>query len=305
MTRRDRDVRLGYAGLLVGAGSFVAALVVTTTLVDVLPDLGAEKPVLAAQQRVLTGAQLRPEAPGPLSRRPAPEATDRAEGQPAAPVAQPGATPAEPVTQSVAQPVAQPAPSASGPRGPQGPAPSPPSTPPSTPPGNPGTPPGGGGEGPVSSLLDPVAAAVTQSLDELTGGLSQPAGATVVRVVDTLGEVADRPFGDQVEQLDQFKQVKQLDQFKQVEQVRGSAAEGLGHDAERLLVVPGHARARVGLVLVAVEARRGVDERDGDRLHRGGRERHRGAGPAVVVEAEDPLRAGSLRGGHGHRGHRP
>ncbi len=193
VTRRDRDLRLGYAGLLVGAGAFVGALVVTTTVVDVLPELGGEGPVLAAEQPVVTGAQLRPatnRAP-----RPAPRATDPVA---LAPAGTPTATTTQPTSQSATLPVAQqpppPAPQEpQEPRNPQGP--STPGTPPPASP--PGTQPGGGGDGPVSAVLNPIAGTAAQTLEGLTGGLSQPVGQGVVGVVGALGQIADGPLGGQ------------------------------------------------------------------------------------------------------------
>ena len=194
VTRRDRDLRLGYAGLVVGAGAFVGALVVTTTVVDVLPDLGGERPVLAAEQSMVPGAQLRPGAE--VGTRP-----DRAGdtvGRAASPAAaepqrstQPPQSSGQPVVQPAAAP-AQPAspPSGQGPRGPQGPQ-----GPQGPPPTSPAPPSGGGGDGPVSAVLNPAAGTAAQALDELTGGLSQPVGQGVVGVVGTLGAAADGPLG--------------------------------------------------------------------------------------------------------------
>lgn len=199
VTRRDRDLRLGYAGLLVGAGAFVGALVVTTTVVDVLPDLGGERPVLAAEQSMVPGAQLRPGA-GVGTR---PDRAGDTVGRTASPPSaaepqrstQPSQSSGQPVVQPVVQPAAAPAqpaspPSGQGPRGPQGPQ-----GPQGPPPTSPAPPSGGGGDGPVSAVLNPAAGTAAQALDELTGGLSQPVGQGVVGVVGTLGAAADGPLG--------------------------------------------------------------------------------------------------------------
>lgn len=192
VTRRDRDLRLGYAGLVVGAGAFVGALVVTTTVVDVLPELGGERPVLAAEQSVVPGAQLRPGAG--VGTRPdrAGDTVGRTVSPPAAAEPQRSTQPSRSSGQPVAQPAAAPAqpaspPSGQGPRGPQGPQ--------GPPPTSPAPPSGGGGDGPVSAVLNPAAGTAAQALDELTGGLSQPVGQGVVGVVGTLGEAADGPLG--------------------------------------------------------------------------------------------------------------
>lgn len=192
VTRRDRDLRLGYAGLAVGAGAFVGALVVTTTVVDVLPDLGGERPVLAAEQSMVPGAQLRPGAGvGPRPDR-AGDTVGRTVSPPSAAEPQRSTQPSQSSGQPVAQPAAAPAqpaspPSGQGPRGPQGPQ--------GPPPTSPAPPSGGGGDGPVSAVLNPAAGTAAQALDELTGGLSQPVGQGVVGVVGTLGEAADGPLG--------------------------------------------------------------------------------------------------------------
>lgn len=189
VTRRDRDLRLGYAGLVVGAGAFVGALVVTTTVVDVLPDLGGERPVLAAEQPMVPGAQLRPGAG--VGTRPDRDTVGRT-ASPAAAEPQRSTQPSQSSGQPVVQPAAAPAqpaspPSGQGPRGPQGPQ--------GPPPTSPAPPSGGGGDGPVSAVLNPAAGTAAQALDELTGGLSQPVGQGVVGVVGTLGEAADGPLG--------------------------------------------------------------------------------------------------------------
>lgn len=187
MTRRDRDVRLGYAGLAVGACAFVGALVVTTTVVDVLPDLIPERPVAAAEQRVVGGEQVRPLRGGTRG----------------APAGGGGSVSPAPVPASSEVPGSRgTAPSPTGPQSPQGPsAPPDPQSPQSpqspqgpTPSAPPPAPPEGGGDGPVSSLLGPVATGAAQTLDELSGGATRPVGQELVGVVGTLGETADGPL---------------------------------------------------------------------------------------------------------------
>lgn len=187
MTRRDRDVRLGYAGLAVGACAFVGALVVTTTVVDVLPDLGPERPVVAVEQRVVGGEQVRPLRGGTRG-------VLVGSGGSVAPAAASSGVPGSRGT----------APSSAGPRSPQDPSapvtpqtpqppqPQTPQTP--TPSAPPPAPPGGGSDGPVSSLLGPVASGAAQTLDELSGGATRPVGQAAVGLVGTLGEVADGPL---------------------------------------------------------------------------------------------------------------
>lgn len=189
-TRRDRDVRLGYAGLVVGAGAFVGALVVTTTLVDVLPDLDLERPVLAQEQRVVDGMRMRPRAV-------APGATGSIGLTSPAPVVVPAAdTDPAPGSPGPASGSPYPAPGSPGPgSGPAAPEPTPEPTPDPNP--GPSPAPSPGGDGPVSSLLNPVASAATQVLDDLTGGATQPVGQGAVAVVGLVGELADGPLEGQ------------------------------------------------------------------------------------------------------------
>lgn len=177
-SRRDRDVRLGYAGLVVGAGAFVGALVVTTNVVDVLPDLDLQQPVLAQEQRVVGGAQMRPRtstAPGVSGAGDARRASAPGPGGRATPQAPPAVAPA---------PAPAPAPTPPNPN---------PTTPtPTTPTPDPDPPPGPGG--PVSSVLNPVAATAAEVLDGLSGGATQPVGQGAVAVVGLVGELADGPL---------------------------------------------------------------------------------------------------------------
>ncbi|NYD55776.1 hypothetical protein BKA08_000014 [Nocardioides marinisabuli] len=182
-SRRDRDVRLGYAGLVIGAGAFVGALVVTTNLVDVLPDLDLQQPVLAQEQRVVDGAQMRPRtstAPGVSGTGDARRASAPVPGGRATPQAQPAVAPA---------PAPAPAPTPANPNpNPTTPTPTTPTTP--TPDPDPAPGPGG----PVSSVLNPVAATAAEVLDGLSGGATQPVSQGAVAVVGIVGELADGPL---------------------------------------------------------------------------------------------------------------
>ncbi|ANH40385.1 hypothetical protein I601_3988 [Nocardioides dokdonensis FR1436] len=181
-TRRDRDLRLGYTGVAVGAAAFVAALVVTTTVVDVLPDLGTGDVVSSAEQRVLPGVRVRPQPRTTLA--PAvPPAQGRSVGSgaaapsaPAVPDA-PGPGPSAPGAAPGAEPGAGPVqpPAAPGPGKPSEPEP----------------------DGPVSSVLTPVATTVVGTLDAASGGATQPVGQAALGLVGAVGDLVDGPLTTQ------------------------------------------------------------------------------------------------------------
>lgn len=186
-TRRDRDLRLGYTGVAVGAAAFVAALVVTTTVVDVLPDLGTGGVVSSAeQQRVLPGVRVRPQPRTTLTPGGTP-AVGRGDGAgvpaPSAPAAgdAPGAGPSEPGAAPDGGPGAGPGPA----QPPAAPGPGKPSEPEPEP------------DGPVSSVLTPLATTAVDALDAASGGATQPLGQAALGLVGAVGDLADGPLGTQ------------------------------------------------------------------------------------------------------------
>lgn len=177
LTRRDVDVRLGYAGLGVGALTVVLVLVASLVVIEVAPRVDLPGG-LAARQTVVRYPALESVPVGRVpartgrDRSPDPARTDRDPvlGAP---------TPDEPL-------VSDDGGWDDGPGTSDG----------SGQPDHPGTP-APGSDGAVSQVVDPVVDDLTGTLDQTTGGatipVTGPAGGLVDGVTDLADDLLDRP----------------------------------------------------------------------------------------------------------------
>lgn len=177
LTRRDVDVRLGYAGLGVGALTVVLVLVASLVVIEVAPRVDLPG-ALTARQTVVRYPALESL---PVVRVPARTGRDRSPDQPRTdrdPV-QGSPTPDESVTTDDRG-------WDTGTGGGTG----------GGTPGHPGTP-APGPDGAVSQVVDPVVDDLTGTLDQTTGGatapVTGPAGGLVDGVTDLADDLLDQP----------------------------------------------------------------------------------------------------------------
>ena len=195
LSKHQRDVRLGYVGVGVGAAAFVLMVATTLQVTDTdVPGLPVAGPPETSSQRLVASAQ------------------DVVPAEVLVLAAAPGASgvaasgPRSPAGAAVAGPAAQ-APGGELP-GTAGPADEPPQQPTQPPapeqpggpqqPGQPEQPGGDGGpedepaEGPVSALVDPVVVTAAGAVDRATGGASGPLTTPLVGTVDGATDALDQ-----------------------------------------------------------------------------------------------------------------
>ncbi len=183
LSRYQRDARIGYGALGVSAVAFVMVLVASFVVIKVAPDLDLGVPsALAPAQAIVKHPALTPVAartsPGQDDDRPeadpavVPAATD--DQAPATPgVTDPG--PVDPVEPGPVDPEPiDPEPVDPGPVDP-GPGPDRP--------------------GPASALVDPVVEGLTGTLDQVTGGATQPVTGPVGGLTDDVTDAVDGLVG--------------------------------------------------------------------------------------------------------------
>lgn len=186
LTRLQRDTRLGYSALVVSAIAFVMVLVASFVVIKVAPDTDLRVPsARSATQPVVKHPPIRPLA----TRTPPTQAAGGVEagaGTPGATdaAASPVVTPGGPQPAPTPDPVPQPTPTE-----PDGPGPGGPETPTPPPPDEPTRP------GPTSSLVDPVVEAITGTLDQVSGGATQPVTGPVGDLSDDVTDVVDGLLG--------------------------------------------------------------------------------------------------------------
>lgn len=186
LSRYQRDARIGYGALGVSAVAFVMVLVASFVVIKVAPDLDLGVPsALAPAQAVVKHPALTPVAartpPGQDTDSPAvePVATPAVEPAPGTP--DPGTAPVtpepvvpEPVDPDPIDPVEPVVPQPVDP-GPSDPEPDRP--------------------GPASGLVDPVVEGVTGTLDQVTGGATQPVTGPVGGLTDDVTDAVDGLVG--------------------------------------------------------------------------------------------------------------
>lgn len=198
MSKPQRDLRIGYGALGVGAAAFVLMTVTTLYVTDTdLPGLPVAQPPSAPLAQQVAEAQVlvraaAPAAGGGTSAVGAPLG-GVSTGDGVAPAPQGGGTT-----------------TGGSPQGPSDPGPSDPGSGPTTPGGNPepgpdGPAPGGPGpqgpgpdgdrRGPVSQLVDPVVAGAVGAVDGLTGGALAPVTGAVQGTTDGLTDTLDGLLG--------------------------------------------------------------------------------------------------------------
>jgi hypothetical protein len=190
-SRLNRDRKLGYAGLLVGAAAFVALMIGQGSILDEvrdrlpegIPGATNEAPAIKGEPQkgvviALRAARQRDDRGSTPS---STGSTSGGDGTSAggAPQSNGGSGPAANVVPGT-QP--QPGPGHGGP-GDGGPGP-----------GGPGTTPGND-DGPVSSFVDPVVTGVTDTVDGATGGATTPVTGVVDDTVDGVTDVVDGLLG--------------------------------------------------------------------------------------------------------------
>jgi len=190
LSRYQRDARLSYSALAVSAIAFVMVLVASFVVIKVAPDTDLRVPsALNATQPVVKHPPIRPLATRTPPTQDAgeveagagtPGATDAA----ASPVVTPGGPQPAPTPDPAPQPTPQPTPTE-----PDGPDPGGPETPTPPPPAEPTRP------GPTSSLVDPVVEAISGTLDQVSGGATQPVTGPVGDLSDDVTDVVDGLLG--------------------------------------------------------------------------------------------------------------
>ncbi|MCR6031600.1 hypothetical protein GGQ22_09085 [Nocardioides sp. zg-579] len=192
MSKPQRDLRIGYGALGVGAAAFVLLTVATLTLGDTdLPGVPVAQPpglvVPDAQQVIDARVLVRPASAGPVGPGASGPAAGGLGGAGEAPVPPGGSAGPEQGPEPGPEPGSEPGPG-DGP----GTDPAPPDDP------DPGTPPGEPRQGAVSALLDPVVEAVVTGVDGLTGGALAPVTGAVQETTDGLTDVVDGLLGGRV-----------------------------------------------------------------------------------------------------------
>lgn len=187
LSRYQRDARIGYGALCVSAVAFVMVLVASFVVIKVAPDLDLGVPsALAPAQAVVKHPALTPVAARtPPSQETASPAVDPAIISAAtgdqAPVT-PGGTGPGTVEPGPVDPVDPVDPGPVDPVDPVDPEPVDPGPEPDRP-------------GPTSGLVDPVVEGVTGTLDQVTGGATEPVTGPVGGLTDDVTDTVDGLVG--------------------------------------------------------------------------------------------------------------